>query len=42
MRATIMHGAGDVRTENVPDAAIVEPSDAILRVVRACIVERGS
>jgi threonine dehydrogenase-like Zn-dependent dehydrogenase len=37
MRATIMYGAGDVRVENVPDPSIVEPSDAILRVVRACI-----
>jgi threonine dehydrogenase-like Zn-dependent dehydrogenase len=37
MRATIMHGAGDVRTENVPDPSILEPSDAILRVVRACV-----
>src|SRR6266550_2206356 len=37
MRATVMYGAGDVRVENVPDPAIVEPTDAIIRVVRACI-----
>lgn len=37
MRATIMYGAGDVRVENVPDPSILEPSDAIIRVVRACI-----
>ncbi|MDQ4143269.1 MAG: zinc-dependent alcohol dehydrogenase family protein [Actinomycetota bacterium] len=37
MRATIMYGAGDVRVENVPDPSIVEPTDAIIRVVRACI-----
>jgi threonine dehydrogenase-like Zn-dependent dehydrogenase len=37
MRATIMYGAGDVRVENVPDPSIIEPTDAILRVVRACI-----
>lgn len=37
MRATIMYGAGDVRVENVPDPSIVEPTDAILRVVRACV-----
>jgi threonine dehydrogenase-like Zn-dependent dehydrogenase len=37
MRATIMYGAGDVRVENVPDPSIVEPTDAILRVVRAGI-----
>jgi len=32
-----MYGAGDVRVENVPDPAIVEPTDAVIRVVRACI-----
>lgn len=37
MRATIMHAAGDVRIENVPDATIVEPTDALVRVTRACI-----
>lgn len=37
MRATIMYGAGDVRVEDVPDPSIVEPTDAIIRVVRACI-----
>jgi threonine dehydrogenase-like Zn-dependent dehydrogenase len=37
MRATVMHAAGDVRIEDVPDPSIVEPTDAILRVTRACI-----
>src|SRR6266508_2318100 len=37
MRATVMYGAGDVRVENVPDPSIIEPTDAIIRVVRACI-----
>ena len=37
MRATVMHAAGDVRIENVPDPVIVEPTDAIMRVVRACV-----
>ncbi len=37
MRATVMYGAGDVRIENVPDPAIIERTDAIIRVVRACI-----
>jgi threonine dehydrogenase-like Zn-dependent dehydrogenase len=32
-----MYGAGDVRIENVPDARLVEPTDALLRVTRACI-----
>jgi threonine dehydrogenase-like Zn-dependent dehydrogenase len=37
MRATIMPGVHDVRIDNVPDAAIVEPTDALIRVTRACI-----
>jgi len=37
MRATIMHGAGDVRIESVPDPQLIEPSDAIIRVRRASI-----
>src|SRR2546430_6809378 len=37
VRATVMYGAGDVRIEDVPDATIEEPTDAIMRVVRACI-----
>lgn len=37
MRATLMYGAGDVRIENVPDASLVEPTDALVRVSRACI-----
>ena len=35
MRATIMYGAGDVRIENVPDPSISDPTDAIIRVIRA-------
>ncbi|HSD74022.1 MAG TPA: zinc-dependent alcohol dehydrogenase family protein [Steroidobacteraceae bacterium] len=37
MRATVMYGAHDVRIENVPDAHLVEPTDALVRVTRACI-----
>jgi threonine dehydrogenase-like Zn-dependent dehydrogenase len=37
MRATVMHAAGDVRIENVPDATIVEATDAVVRVTRACV-----
>ena len=37
MKATIMYRAGDVRIENVPDATIKEPTDALVRVTRACI-----
>jgi len=32
-----MFGAGDVRIENVPDARIIEPTDAVVTVTRACI-----
>jgi threonine dehydrogenase-like Zn-dependent dehydrogenase len=37
MRATVMYGAGDVRVESVPDPELVQPTDALLRVTRACI-----
>lgn len=37
MRATVMHKAHDVRIENVPDAVIQNPTDAVIRVTRACI-----
>jgi threonine dehydrogenase-like Zn-dependent dehydrogenase len=32
-----MHGAGDVRIEDVPDARLTERTDALVRVTRACI-----
>jgi threonine dehydrogenase-like Zn-dependent dehydrogenase len=37
MRATVMYGAGDVRVQDVPDAAIAEPTDALVRITRSCI-----
>src|SRR5213594_3965505 len=37
MSATLMYGAGDVRIENVPDAQLIEPTDALVTVTRACI-----
>ena len=37
MRATVMHAAGDVRIEDVPDAALIEPTDALVVVTRAAI-----
>jgi threonine dehydrogenase-like Zn-dependent dehydrogenase len=37
MRATIIHGAGDVRIETIPDPKIEQPTDALVRIVRACI-----
>ena len=37
MRATMMYGAGDVRIEEVPDAGLIDPTDAVVRVTHACI-----
>ena len=37
MRGTVMHKAGDVRIENVADPRLEEPTDAVIRVTRACI-----
>ena len=37
MRATVMYGAADVRIETVPDARVVEPTDALVTVTRAAI-----
>jgi threonine dehydrogenase-like Zn-dependent dehydrogenase len=35
MKATVMYAAGDVQVRDVPDAAITEPTDAVVRVTRA-------
>jgi threonine dehydrogenase-like Zn-dependent dehydrogenase len=37
VRATLVHGAGDVRVEDVPDPVLKEPTDAVVRVPRSCI-----
>ncbi|MEZ5213305.1 MULTISPECIES: zinc-dependent alcohol dehydrogenase family protein [unclassified Gordonia (in: high G+C Gram-positive bacteria)] len=37
MRAVVIHGPGDIRTEEVPDPRIVEPTDAVIRVTATCI-----
>ncbi len=37
MRATVLYSAGDVRIENVPDARLIEPTDALVAVRSACI-----
>jgi len=37
MRATVMYAAGDVRVEDVPDAQLVEPTDALVTVTRSAI-----
>ncbi|MFJ7166230.1 zinc-dependent alcohol dehydrogenase family protein [Streptomyces globosus] len=37
MRATVIHAPHDIRVEEVPDAAVRLPGDAVVRVLRACI-----
>ncbi len=37
MRATVFHGPFDVRVEQVPDAALREPTDALVRTTHAAI-----
>ncbi|KQS56956.1 IMP dehydrogenase [Geodermatophilus sp. Leaf369] len=37
MRAAVHQAAGVVTVEDVPDAALVEPTDAVVRVLRSCI-----
>jgi threonine dehydrogenase-like Zn-dependent dehydrogenase len=39
--ATVLYGAGDVRVENVPDAGVIEPTDALVGVRRAAICGSG-
>ena len=39
MRATVVYGEGDVRVETVPDASIVDPTDAVVRVTRTCTAQ---
>ncbi|BAZ47624.1 alcohol dehydrogenase [Nostoc sp. NIES-4103] len=37
MRATVYRNVGEVQVENVPDAVIQQPTDAIVRITHACI-----
>lgn len=37
MRAAVIHGPFDVRLEDVPDPAVVLPTDALVRVVASCV-----
>lgn len=37
MRATFIYGAGDIRVGDAPDPKIVEPTDALVQVTRACV-----
>lgn len=37
MKATILHAPRDIRLDEVPDPTILAPTDAIVRVVAACV-----
>src|SRR5918994_5349640 len=37
MQGTMIYGPGDVRLEERPDPKMIEPTDAILRVLAACV-----
>ncbi|GGP83296.1 zinc-dependent alcohol dehydrogenase family protein [Streptomyces melanogenes] len=37
MRATVIHAPHDIRVEDVPDPEVRFPTDAVVRVLRACI-----
>jgi threonine dehydrogenase-like Zn-dependent dehydrogenase len=37
MRATTIHGPGDIRVEEVPDPVIQQPTDAVVKVAAGCI-----
>ena len=37
MRGAIIYGPGDVRFEERPDPTIIEPTDAVIRTVAACV-----
>jgi threonine dehydrogenase-like Zn-dependent dehydrogenase len=37
MLGTMLHAAGDVRIENLPDPKIIHPTDAVIRTVATCV-----
>ncbi len=37
MKATVMYAAGDVRVEEVADARLSDPTDALVRITHSCI-----
>jgi threonine dehydrogenase-like Zn-dependent dehydrogenase len=39
MPALVWHGTGDVRCDTVPAPAIIDPTDAIVRITSTCICE---
>lgn len=39
MKAVIFHGVGDIRLEDVPEPAIEQPTDAIVRITATAICQ---
>ena len=37
MKATFLYGTGDVRVENIADAKILKPTDAVIKTVVSCV-----
>ena len=37
MRAVMMHAPGDVRVEEIPDASVIDPTDAVIRPAAVCV-----
>jgi len=37
MKATVLHAPGDIRVDELPDPAIVAPTDALVRITPACV-----
>ena len=37
MKGAVLYGPGDVRFEERPDPTIIEPRDAIIRLVASCV-----
>ena len=37
MRATVIHAPGDIRSETLADPVVTEPTDAVVRVLAACV-----
>ena len=37
MRATVIHSPGNIRVENLPDPAIQQPTDAVIRTIATCV-----
>ncbi|WP_120004067.1 alcohol dehydrogenase catalytic domain-containing protein [Nesterenkonia muleiensis] len=37
MKAAVLYGAHDIRVDDVPDAKVADPTDAVVRIVRSCV-----